>query len=160
MGLGLYIEGDVGLDLIISTLYGPSPVRGLPALRFNLSSSMFVLGAIMRFAMSSLSSSSLYWSPPSSESSSSSTSSSEDASSSSVMTGTFRDRCSSSARRRFAMFSWLAAWSADALDKFKVHDDGQTAHERTTRHRCNHEALVLVSQFLGRWLRTRPRATS
>ena len=49
-----------------------------------------------------------------------------------------------------AMCSWLVAWTADVINKFKVHDDGKTAYERITRHRCKIKSLVVVSQFSGR----------
>ena len=32
--------------------------------------------------------------------------------------------------------SWLVTWTADALSKFLVLDDGKTAYGKATGHRC------------------------
>ena len=47
-----------------------------------------------------------------------------------------------------ALFAWLFVWTADALNKIKVHDDGKTAYERITRHRCNHNIIRFGGSYL------------
>ena len=35
--------------------------------------------------------------------------------------------------------TWLATWAADVINKYTVQDDGQTAFELTTQHKCKHD---------------------
>ena len=37
-----------------------------------------------------------------------------------------------------ALFSWLVAWTAEVMNKFKVQSNGKTAYEQITKHKCNH----------------------
>ena len=48
------------------------------------------------------------------------------------------------------MFSWLVACTADALNKLKVHDDGNEAYERTLDIGATIRSLALASHFVGR----------
>ena len=36
------------------------------------------------------------------------------------------------------MFSWLFVWAAEAMNKFKVQEDGRTANEAITKHKFTH----------------------
>ena len=40
-----------------------------------------------------------------------------------------------------AMFSWLIAWTSEIINKFKVQEDGKTAYESITKHKCNHMVI-------------------
>ena len=34
--------------------------------------------------------------------------------------------------------TWLNTWAADLIIKFRVQDNGRTAYELTTQHKCKH----------------------
>ena len=36
-----------------------------------------------------------------------------------------------------AMMSWLLAWAADVIFRYKVHATGRTSHDWVTGHRCD-----------------------
>ena len=47
------------------------------------------------------------------------------------------------------MSSWLLVWAAEAMNKFKVQEDGRTAYGAVTTHKCTH--LVVGFGELIHW---------
>ena len=37
-----------------------------------------------------------------------------------------------------ALSTWLATWSAEVINKFRVRESGRTSYELMTGHRCKH----------------------
>lgn len=40
------------------------------------------------------------------------------------------------------LFGWLVVWTSELLLKYQVRQDGRTAYEAMTKHRCNHQAIA------------------
>ena len=37
--------------------------------------------------------------------------------------------------------TWLVTWAADVINQFRVQDNGRTAYELTTQHKCKHTGV-------------------
>ena len=48
-----------------------------------------------------------------------------------------------------AVNSWLVAWAADVLNRFKVQANGRTSYEMMTQHRCRHKVVAFGEKIFS-----------